>query len=88
MILIKFLVILVIQIKKLLIEENDIDKKIYYFQKDFNELSSDNISLYINNKKHKFKNYLKEKNKGVYSITLKFKIKIKSCKICFMIVKI
>ena len=73
---------------KIFIEENDIDKKIYFFQKDFNELSSDNISLYINNKKHKFKNYFKEKNKGVYSITLKFKIKIKSCKICFMIVKI
>ena len=46
------------------------------------ELNNKNITIYINGIKHRFSNYFKPQNKGIYLIKLVFKIKMIDC--CFM----
>ena len=79
-------------ILKVKIDENDINKKIYFLDNTFyyanphsyfRELNEFNAELYIDNKKRKFMKYFIPEKEGIYSIMLKFNISIKDCSYMF-----
>jgi len=80
------------------INNNDNNKEIYFldntdyiedktnikhFHDNLKELNEQNIDLYINNIKYKFKKYFIPEKEGKYKIELIFKINIKDCSFMF-----
>ena len=67
------------------IKKEDINKEIYFLNNtdnDIKELNKNNIELFINDKKEKYKTYIKSKKIGIYKIVLKLIIFFKILKIC------
>ena len=71
---------IIIEIK---IEENDIDKDIYFLDGNFHdnlkELNKDNTELYINGDKKEYNKYFIPEIEGIYTILLIFNISITDC---------
>ena len=73
------------------INESDIDKNIYFLnniedidntilkEDDLYELNNENIEIFINNKKIKFRKFIKPKKIGIYQIKLKLNTSFKNC---------
>ena len=79
------------------IDENDINKKIYFldnidfedsngikhYHDNLKELNKDNTELYINGNKKEYKKYFIPEKEGIYTILLKFNISITDCSYMF-----
>ena len=62
------------------IEEEDINKNIYYINNlDYNNKEGQKIELFINNKKHNYQKYFKPKENGLYLVKLKLNFRVKNC---------
>ena len=77
---------------KLKINEEDINKKIYFldnyeenghFHTHLKELNELNTEVYINNNKSKYEKYIIAKEKGIYDIKLKINTKLTDCSYMF-----
>ena len=84
---------------KLKIENNEINKEIYFLDNTVNnkgenntylnhgylkELNENNVILYINDKKQKnYQKYFKPENEGIHSIKLLFNVRIRDCSYMF-----
>ena len=51
------------------------------------ELNESNVELFINNEKYKYNKYFTPEKEGIYSIRIKFKIKMKDCSFMFFLCK-
>ena len=66
------------------VNENNINKEVYFLNKDNNkELNENNTKLFIGNKEYKFQKYFQSRKVGKYSIVLKLNTKIKDCSFIF-----
>ena len=75
---------------ELQIEQNDVNKEIYFLNnaqnntnEDLKKLNDSNVKLYINDKKYNFQKYFIPTEAGIYSIFLEFKTNIKDCSYLF-----
>ena len=82
------------------IDENDINKKIYFldnidfedsngikhYHDNLKELNKDNTELYINGNKKEYKKYFIPEKEGIYTILLKFNISITDCSIFLLLI--
>ena len=78
---------------QLLVDEDNINKNIYFLDNTYKdgkpyhgylkELNESNTKLYINKKEYKYNKYFIPKKEGIYSIVLKFTILMKDCSCMF-----